>query len=303
MSSKVSLQKGEVSVPAPDCTPQFIGKTIEKIAETVARGGYRSVLFDFDGTISLIREGWREIMIPMMVGELERLGTDESDEDLETAVAEFVDRLTGKQTIYQMIQLRDEIRNRGGTPNDAIVYKQRYNDLLNTHISDRIGNLRTGAVDPEDYMLPGTRELLENLVDRGLVLYLASGTDHAYVRQEADLLDVSRYFAGGIFGAQDQHENFSKAMVIQDILKTHHIGGSGLIGFGDGYVEIENVKAVGGTAIGVASDETRREGVNTWKRHRLIRVGADFIIPEYREQEILISYLCDEFNPKSLEKK
>ena len=111
---------------------------------------------------------------------------------------------------------------------------------------------------------------------------------------EADLLDVSRYFGDRIFGAQDQHENFSKAMVIQDILKTHGIEGAELLGFGDGYVEIENVKAVGGTAIGVASDEVRREGVDPWKRNRLIGVGADLIIPEYREQDILISYLCDE---------
>ncbi len=277
----------------PDYTLQLDGNSIEKIADSVPQGGYRSVLFDFDGTISLIRQGWREIMIPMMVEELESLGTDESPEDIETVVAEFVDQLTGKQTIYQMIQLCDEIRKRGGTPKDAIIYKQRYNDLLNAHIANRIKNLETGAVEPDEYMLKGTRKLLDNLVDRGLVLYLASGTDHAYVRQEADLLDVSRYFDGRIFGAQDQHENFSKAMVIRDIMKTHGIGGSGLIGFGDGYVEIENVKAVGGTAIGVASDEARREGIDTWKRDRLIGVGADFIIPEYREQDILISYLCD----------
>jgi phosphoglycolate phosphatase len=277
----------------PDYTLELNNGTIEKIAESVPRGDYRSVLFDFDGTISLIRQGWREIMIPMMVEELESLGTDESPEDLVKVVAEFVDRLTGKQTIYQMIQLCEEIRKRGGTPKDAIIYKQRYNDLLNTHIANRIQNLKTGAVEPDEYMLKGTRNLLENLVDRGLVLYLASGTDHAYVRQEADLLDVSRYFDGRIFGAQDNHENFSKAMVIQDIMKTHGIGGSKLIGFGDGYVEIENVKAVGGTAVGVASDEAKREGIDTWKRDRLIGVGADFIIPEYREQEFLISYLCD----------
>ncbi|MDE2832478.1 MAG: HAD family hydrolase, partial [Gemmatimonadota bacterium] len=86
---------------------------------------------------------------------------------------------------------------------------------------------------------------------------------------------------------------FSKAMVIQNMLKTHAIDGPELLGFGDGYVEIENVKDVGGTAIGVASDEVKREGINTWKRNRLIEVGADIIIPEYRDQETLIAYLCD----------
>ena len=58
-------------------------------------------------------------------------------------------------------------------------------------------------------------------------------------------------------------------------------------------MEIENIKAVGGTAVGVASDEIRREGVNAWKRDRLMEVGADLIVPEYREQDLLISYLCN----------
>ena len=111
----------------PDYTLQLNSNTIEKIADSVPQGEYRSVLFDFDGTISLIRQGWREIMIPMLVQELESLETDESPEDLKTIVEEFVDRLTGKQTIYQMIQLCDEIRKRGGTPKDAIFYKQGEN--------------------------------------------------------------------------------------------------------------------------------------------------------------------------------
>ncbi|HCQ04016.1 MAG TPA: haloacid dehalogenase, partial [Candidatus Latescibacteria bacterium] len=48
------------------------------------------------------------------------------------------------------------------------------------------------------------------------------------------------------------------------------------------------------TAVGVASDEIRREGVNAWKHDRLMEVGADLIVPEYREQDLLISYLCND---------
>ncbi|MDP6780100.1 MAG: HAD family hydrolase, partial [Candidatus Latescibacteria bacterium] len=153
--------------------------------------------------------------------------------------------------------------------------------------------LAAGSMAPEALTLPGTVALLEHLSDRGFALYLASGTDIAYVRNEARLLGIDRFFAGRIFGALDRHESFSKAMVIQDILREHGLNGDELLGFGDGYVEIENVKAVGGIAVGVASDEKRREGVDAWKRDRLIRAGADVIIPEYREQEQLIAYLCD----------
>jgi phosphoglycolate phosphatase len=54
-----------------------------------------------------------------------------------------------------------------------------------------------------------------------------------------------------------------------------------LLVFGDGYVEIEEVKKAGGTAIGVATDEPDCLVIDEWKRKRLIQVGADFIIPNY----------------------
>ena len=69
----------------------------------------RYALFDFDGTISLIRQGWQDIMIPYFVEVLKETGTDESDEQLLTIVTDFVDTLTGKQK-YQsyMIVVRYE---------------------------------------------------------------------------------------------------------------------------------------------------------------------------------------------------
>ena len=192
-----------------------------------------------------------------------------------------------------MIQLAEEVRKRGGAPGDPLEYKRLYHDRLLEHIDGRLKGLDTGSIDPEDLMLPGTVDLLENLTCRGFMLYLASGTDIAYVRDEARLLGVDRFFGDRIFGALDQYESFSKAMLIQDILRENNLKGIELVGFGDGYVEIESVKAVGGIAVGVASDEARREGVDAWKRDRLIRAGADVIIPEYREQEQLVAYLCD----------
>src|SRR5579884_3812902 len=78
---------------------------IEVLRPDLPRGRFRSVLFDFDGTLSLIREGWPQVMVPMMVQELRQTGTAETDEELTRRVEEFVMRLNGKQTIYQMIQL------------------------------------------------------------------------------------------------------------------------------------------------------------------------------------------------------
>jgi serine/threonine-protein kinase len=57
-------------------TPNF-----EVLRHDLPRGRFRSVLFDFDGTLSLIREGWPQVMVPMMVSVLRETGTPEPDEE------------------------------------------------------------------------------------------------------------------------------------------------------------------------------------------------------------------------------
>ena len=123
-------------------------------------------------------------------------------------------------------------------------------------------------------------------------MYLASGTDIEYVLEEARLLGIEKFFEGYIYGALDNYKSFSKQLIIDRILSENRIEGSKLIVFGDGYVEIENGKSVGGTAIAVASDEASRSGkVDAWKYERLIRAGADIVMPDYRDYEILLDYL------------
>ena len=265
------------------------GTHIEIIRDDIPRGHIRFALFDFDGTLSLIREGWQQVMVPMMVEVLQReTDTTETPEELTRIVREFVDRLTGKQTIYQMIQLCEEIEKRA-----PLEYKWEYLARLWERIKHRVEGLKNGTIHPDDMLVPGSRDLLENLKRRGVRMYLASGTDEIYVFDEAAALKIDHYFEG-IYGAIDDYKRFSKAMVIQHIIQTHSLSGKELVGFGDGFVEIENTKAVGGIAVGVASDEVRKEGINEWKRNRLIGAGADIIIPEFREQEKLIAYLFGE---------
>src|SRR4029077_4111405 len=85
-----------------DGTVMLLDEEIEIINLQLPRGRFRFALFDFDGTLSLIREGWPQVMIPMMVGVLRQTGTDETEPELAAKVDEFVMRLNGKQTIYQM---------------------------------------------------------------------------------------------------------------------------------------------------------------------------------------------------------
>ena len=110
----------------------------EILRPDLPRGHFRFVLFDFDGTLSLIREGWPQVMIPMMVDVLRQTGTREDEGELHAHVEEFVMRLNGKQTIYQMMQLAEEVKKRGGQPLDPLAYKHRYHDLLMARIQGRI---------------------------------------------------------------------------------------------------------------------------------------------------------------------
>jgi phosphoglycolate phosphatase-like HAD superfamily hydrolase len=264
---------------------------IELLNPNVPRGRFRSVLFDFDGTLSLIREGWPQVMIPMMVEVLRQTRTEETASELHAAVEEFVMRLNGRQTIYQMIQLADEVRRRGGTPLEPLAYKHRYHDLLMARIRDRLADLESGKATAEEWTVPGSHALLAELHRRGLALYLASGTDVNFVRREAGLLGLTPYFGEHIYGALDDYKNFSKQMIIDRILSDHQLRGEELLAFGDGYVEIEEVKKVGGVAVAVASDEVNRRGINAWKRDRLLRAGADLVIPDYRPRQQLLRYL------------
>jgi phosphoglycolate phosphatase len=266
---------------------------MEILNSQAPRGRFRSVLFDFDGTLSLIREGWPEVMIPMMIEELRRTPTRETDAELHDTVEEFVMRLNGRQTIYQMMQLAKEVRRRGGEPLEPLAYKHRYHELLMRRIGSRIEALEAGAARPDDWLLPGAHVLLDLLRRRGLTLYLASGTDLKYVRHEAQLLGLTPHFGEHIYGALDDYQNFSKKLVIERMLRDNRLQGEELLGFGDGFVEIEEVKRAGGVAVGVASDEVRRQGVNLWKRNRLVQAGADLIVPDYRHAEELVAWLCD----------
>lgn len=250
------------------------------------------VLFDFDGTLSLVREGWPAVMVPLMVEVLAATGTAEPPAELERLTREFIMELNGKQTIYQMIRLADEVRRRGGVPEEPLVYKRRYHDRLMERIDARRAALRTGASRAEEWLVPYSFEMLAELRRRGATLYLASGTDEEYVKEEVRLLKLEPYFGPHVYGAVDDYKSFSKAMVIERILRDNGIAGEALVGFGDGYVEIQNIKAVGGTAVAVASDEAGRSGqVDAWKRDRLIGVGADVVVGDYCDWQALAAYL------------
>ena len=267
-------------------TPPFM----EIITHPAPSTEFRYVLFDFDGTLSLIREGWQEIMIPYFIEVLSQTPKAEDYKSIEEIVTTFVDRLTGKQTIFQCIQLDEEVAQRGGAKTDPGIYKAEYLRRLRIRIKNRLEELQEGG-DSQKYLVPGSIRFLELLQKSGYHLYLASGTDEPDVLAEAKLLGLDRYFGKHIYGARDNETACSKETVIKQIVKDNNLTGSELVSFGDGFVEIELVAGIGGYAVGVATDEVRRQGINQHKRKRLLEAGAAMIIPDFSDGEKLVVFL------------
>jgi len=265
---------------------------VEVLNSSIGRAPFHHALFDFDGTISVIREGWERVMAPLMTEMIAGQAGD-PDGSVRREVERYVDESTGLQTILQMDWLAQTVARRRGADNalTAEEYKALYNERLMRHIHDRLARLTSGQTPREEMMLAGAEPFLQALAGHGVTLYVASGTDVGDVRREAAALSVARYFRGGIFGAVGASRACSKAAVVRDILESHRLEGPELLVVGDGPVEIREGKARGAVAVGVASDEVRRRGLNPRKRERLVAAGADIIIPDFTAAEALLALL------------
>src|SRR6185312_8160254 len=163
----------------------------EIVNPNVRRGPYRAALFDFDGTLSLIREGWPRVMIGMMVEILrDRKLIQEPEEQLWGDIERFVMALNGHPSIVQMERFAKEVASRGGSPEPPGVYLQGYLDRLMGVVRKRWDLLSSGRVNATEWVVPNAYAILDNFRSRGMPLFLASGTDLEAVTHEGRLLDV-----------------------------------------------------------------------------------------------------------------
>jgi len=266
---------------------------MEIINPNIPRGHIRVAIFDFDGTLSLLRRGWPQIMYALMRSELLKTPQHESINELDAFITELIYRTSGQQTIYQMIRLVEEIEKRGGTPDTPQAYLQIFTEQLLARVNERIAAIQAGTNTAEDWLVPGTLAFLQALRARNIICYIASGTGENFVRDEAVLLGIAPYFAG-IFGAHADYKNHSKKIVIRNLVQQHQLRAGELVTFGDGAPEIMDTKAVGGIGVGLATEEEQRNGINVRKREVLLQAGADMIIPDFREYKALTGFLFDQ---------
>ena len=296
--------------------PDFIYRP--EIAEDVHRANYHEnseieivnrvprdlrikyAIFDNDGTLSTLREGWEQIMSPMMIKAIlgEKFGeTDESKySKVKSAVNQLIDKTTGIQTLRQMQMLVRLITEFGFVPEDQTLteagYKAIYNNDLMDLVRKREKKILEMELTVEDLTIKNSVPFLKKLCDRGIKLYLTSGTDEEDVKHEAAVLGYDYLFEGRIYGATGDINVEVKKMVLGKIINM--IGESetkSIVTFGDGPVEIRETHKMGGITTGIASNELRRYGLNQVKRTRLIQAGADIIIPDFTQFEKLLQLL------------
>ena len=257
-------------------------------------------IFDHDGTISTLREGWEEIMNPMMIKAILGKNYKEADDTLyhkvEARVAEFIDKTTGIQTLVQMQGLIALVREFGCVPEDEILdifgYKKIYNDELLLMVKEREKKLQRGELTLEDFTIKNAAPFLTKLYQAGVKLYLASGTDEVDVKSEAKALGYEYLFEGRIYGAVGDVTKEAKKIVLDRILDSIGTSESGqIVTFGDGPVEIRETHKRNGLTVGLASNEQRRYGLNAHKRTRLIKAGADIIISDFSQMDQLLELL------------
>ncbi len=278
----------------------YLDSTSIEIVTHPPTSTFEYALFDHDGTISTVREGWEQVMIPMMIEAVLGAPPEEAPEDrvrrADAAVRDLVARTTGIRTIVQMERLCDLVRGFGFVDATSVLtpreYKQVFNDRLMKGVRARIARFEAGELEPADLTIKGSVAFLHALREAGLTLFLASGTDEADTRNEAQLLGYADLFDGGIFGSTEESSEDPKRMVIKRILeRIGDDGGSRIVAFGDGPVEIRETGRAGGFKVGMAADEVRRYGLDEAKRERLILAGADCIIHDYTQAPALLAML------------
>ena len=236
------------------------------------------------------------VMIRAILGEKYAAADESLMLRVKTRIEEYIDKTTGVQTLIQMKGLLDLIREFGCVPENEMLdefgYKKLYNDELLKMVNVREKKFERGELSLEDVTMKNVIPFIEKLRSSGIKLYLASGTDVEDVKNEARFLGYDHLFEGKIFGAVGDIKVEAKKIVLDNILDLIGETPYGkVVTFGDGPVEIRETRKRGGITIGIASNELRRYGLNESKRSRLIKAGADIIVPDFSQFPQLMKLL------------
>jgi phosphoglycolate phosphatase-like HAD superfamily hydrolase len=236
------------------------------------------------------------MMIKAILGDTYKDAPTDVFAKVEERVKEFIDKTTGVQTLVQMTGLVDIIREFGFVPEEKILdgfgYKKIYGDELLSMVKVRERKFASGELSINDLTIKDAVPFLQRLYDAGVQLYLASGSDEEDVKEEARTMGYDHLFEGRIYGSVGDVAIEAKKIVLNRIME--EIGddvSARVVTFGDGPLEIRETRKRGGLTVGLATNELRRYSLNPHKRTRLIKAGADIVIPDFSQYAKLLEIL------------
>lgn len=238
---------------------------------------------DFDGTMSLIRIGWQQVMHGVMKSALQQYHPrpDRIDDDIRTYIAHS----TGQPSIIQMAWIDEQMMLFGGPQRGAQFYLDQFSNGMKHQIDARIASI-TDDTTADSFMINGARQFLFTLARRNIHIALVSGTEQSHLIRESAALRIDSFFDAGIYGPGSHAPNFTKHDAIARLITEYNVPPGGLLSVGDGPVEIKAGKALDGYSLAVASDE-HGGGLDADKRQHLIDVGADAVIANFEHLDTL----------------
>jgi phosphoglycolate phosphatase-like HAD superfamily hydrolase len=249
-----------------------------------------TVLFDFDGTLSRERDGWVNLMVATCSASMVQAVPGISVAEAVEWVINDIEQTIGIPTYQQMKRLSDEISNRGGSSLSPQRYKDVYNDALTAMVKTAHQKLKNGGLKIEDLQVPGASDLLISLENKfgKEALFLSSGTDIQPVRESVKILEFENFFENRIIasGSNGNNDDCPKQLIIEKLMRERNLQPGQLLTFGDGVTEIEYAKQSGGICVGVLSpDQSHYEFRGHFsvekKKERLIKAGADLLVPDF----------------------
>jgi FMN phosphatase YigB (HAD superfamily) len=250
------------------------------------------IVFDFDGTLSWVRHGWPELMF-----ETFRIHWPDADQihapDWRTKMESIVYGMNGKPSLLQMQRYAEEATAVDGKTRDAHKLRDHFQALLDREIYARLHAIESGERGRDAFVIHGARPFLEYLQSLPVTLVILSSSIEHRVRQEAEALGLTGFFGKHIYGSGVDPRGFSKWDVYGRLMADERISGENILSFGDGPVEIECTKRLGGLAVAVCSDEDENgSGVShPYKLRQLLESGADAAIPDFRDAIPLTRHL------------
>lgn len=259
-------------------------------APTFRQRPIRHVFMDWDGTTSLTRGGWTDVMIEVFAESLPLLAGEDAA-SIRTFSRDELMKLNGRPSIHQMSRLADLIAERGGTALSADAYQCEYQARIGRVVNSRLAKIRSGEALPDTLLIPGVRAFFAALNERGISITLVSGTPYDELIDEVRLLGLEHHFAAVIGPSGLADRSFSKREILHALLREHSLEGAEMLAFGDGPIELIETSAVGGLAIAVASDESQPTQMDLWKRDTLLAAGAHAAIANYTAHDQLLATL------------